>query len=88
MFALSKLSKFAAVGTLVVLGGFSPPARADDFWRKSGTGRNLKSPFSRRLAARASSLSTSQKTAIVLFKSSCGTGTMRAVARWLAFGSA
>ena len=30
MFALSKLSRFAAVGTLVVLGGFSLPARADD----------------------------------------------------------
>ena len=36
MFALSKLSRFAAVGTLVVLGGFSLPARADDLAQNLG----------------------------------------------------
>ena len=36
MFALSKLSRIAAVGTLVVLGGFSLPARADDLAQNLG----------------------------------------------------
>ena len=36
MFALSKLSRFAAVGTLVVLGGFSLPARADELAQNLG----------------------------------------------------
>lgn len=36
MFTLSKLSKFTAVGTLVVLGGFSLPARADELSQNLG----------------------------------------------------
>ena len=36
MFALSKLSRFATVGTLVVLGGYSLPARADELAQNLG----------------------------------------------------
>ena len=36
MFTLSKLSRFAALGTLVVLGGFSLPARADELAQNLG----------------------------------------------------
>jgi hypothetical protein len=36
MFALSKLSRFAIVGTLVVLGGYSLPARADELAQNLG----------------------------------------------------
>ena len=36
MFALSKLSRIAAVGTLIVLGGFSLPAIADELEQNLG----------------------------------------------------
>ena len=36
MFAFSKLSRFAAVGTLVVLGGYSLPTRADELAQNLG----------------------------------------------------
>ena len=40
MFTLSKKLRLAAVGTLVVLGGYGLPARADDITEVLGTGRS------------------------------------------------
>jgi hypothetical protein len=36
MFALSRLSRWAAVGGLVILGGYSLPARADELAQNPG----------------------------------------------------
>ena len=63
MFALSKKLRFAAVGTLVVLGGYGLPARANDLTEVLGpVGPMI--PSSRRLAAKVSSPFTRQMAAI------------------------
>ena len=87
MFALSKLSRFAAVGTLVVLGGFSLPARADELAQNLGP-----------VGPHEPILTTLGSKRVIAFyepgggncgcTSSCGTGPMRAVVRRLAFASA
>ena len=86
MYTLTQFLSFAAAGALA-LSVASIPTRADELAQNLGQSAPT-SPFSRRLAASASSLSTSQVVAIAISTSSCGIRTMPVAIQGLAFASA
>jgi hypothetical protein len=87
MFALSKLSSFAALGTLVVLAGLRLPAHADELAQNLGP-VGPHEPILTTVGSKAqSSPSMSQTAAIAVSTLWCGTSPTRVVTRRLVFGS-